>query len=172
MIKVFGIGLVVLSILSTCSAPDSSSASMNSSTRPYSSSTTTVIVSSNPTPFVSPNTTNVIISSSGSTLYYDYYAYVFGGEDYDAYWPRLKIMNSSSRAATISFRYSFYVCGYKQTDSSLNKTVSHYSPRGTSYWEMSEANSLVIRSTDTCGGSVIDVSDVEFTWTVLSVTAS
>ncbi len=117
-----------------------------------------------------PNTSNVIIDSNGSTLYYDYFAYLYSGINYDAYWPELKIVNASNANATISFSYSFYVCGYKQTASSLNKTVNLYAPKGISYWEMNEDDSMLIESIDTCGGSYIDVNDVDFEWTVLSVT--
>ena len=117
-----------------------------------------------------PSTTNVIIDADGSTLYYDYYAYLDSGVDYDAYWPELKIVNASNADAMISFNYSFYVCGYRQTASGLNKTVNQYAPKGISYWEMSEDDSILIRSTDTCGGSYINVGDVDFDWTVLSVT--
>ena len=119
-----------------------------------------------------PNTSNVIIDSNGSTLYYDYFAYVYSGVNYDAYWPELKIVNASNADATISFKYSFFVCGVRQTSTSLNKSVSHSAPKGISYWEMSENDSLVIRSTDTCGGAVIDVNDVDFEWTILAVSAS
>ncbi|MFZ9139558.1 MAG: hypothetical protein ACO207_03835, partial [Bacilli bacterium] len=71
--------------------------------------------------------------------------------------------------ATISFKYSFYVCGYRQTSTALNKTVNYFAAKGTSYWEMSENDSLVIPSTNTCNGSVITASNVDFDWTVLSV---
>ncbi len=119
-----------------------------------------------------PNTSNVIISTNESTIYADYYAYVFNGLDYDVYWPELKFINSSNSDATISFKYSFFVCGVRQSNVGLNKSVSHFAPKGSSYWEMSENDSLFIRSTDTCGGALIDVNDVDFEWTILAVSAS
>ena len=160
MLKSISLRLVLLTLLSSC-IPDSITTNSTTSYR-----TTTSYVSSNT--IIRPTTSNVRINSN-YTLYYDYYAYVIGGINYDAYWPKLTITNTSSSYATISFKYSFYVCGYRQTSTSLNKTVNYFAPKGTSYWEMSENDSLVIPSTNTCNGSVITASNVDFDWTVISV---
>ena len=115
-----------------------------------------------------PSIENVTINSN-YTMNYDYFAYQYNGIYYDAYWPKLEINNSSNSEATITFRYSFYVCGYRQTSAGLNKTVSHFSPKGKSYWLMNESDSIVIPSDATCGNDYITVSDVDLDWTVLSV---
>jgi hypothetical protein len=115
-----------------------------------------------------PSLDNVKIESN-YTLNYDYYALVIGGSYYDAYWPELTIVNSSNSSATISFKYSFYVCGVRQTSSSLNRTVNYFAPKGTSVWEMPDNNAMVIRSDARCSGNLILASDVDFDWTVLSV---
>jgi hypothetical protein len=116
-----------------------------------------------------PSTDNVTISND-YTLYYDYYAFSIGSTWYDVYWPELKITNSSNADSTISFRYWFTVCGVRQTSAGLNRTVNYFAKKGTSYWEMNLDNSMTINSNYACGGNLVDASDVDFYWSVLSVT--
>jgi hypothetical protein len=115
-----------------------------------------------------PSIENVTISDN-YTMYFDYYAEVFSGIDYDAYWPELEVNNLSNSEATVIFSYSFKVCGIKQTATGLNRTVTYYAPKGMSYWEMDYDNSMIIRSDARCSGSLVMVEDVDFSWTILSV---
>lgn len=115
-----------------------------------------------------PSLENVMINNI-YTMNYDYYAEVISGDYYDAYWPELEITNSSNSEAVVVFKYSFRVCGIRQTASGLNRTVTYYAPKGKSNCEMNYDNSMILRSNATCSGSLIFVDDVDFEWTILSV---
>jgi hypothetical protein len=115
-----------------------------------------------------PSMENVTISND-YRMRYDYYAYRILNVDYDIYWPILEINNESNREATITFNYSFYVCGIRQTSSSLNKTVNYLAPKGISNWELDLNSRMTIRSDATCNGRLITVSLVDFDWEVVSV---
>lgn len=106
-----------------------------------------------------PSLENVMINNI-YTMNYDYY---------DAYWPELEITNSNNSEAVVVFKYSFRVCGIMQTASGLNRTVTYYAPKGKSNCEMNYDNSMILRSNATCSGSLIFVDDVDFEWTILSV---
>lgn len=95
--------------------------------------------------------------------------YIYGSY-FDTYWPELTIINESKFNAVINFRYSFYVFGTKSTNSELNKSVSLYVVIGSTKWEMPYGDRMMCSTTWSNNGNLIDVSDVDFDWTVLSVT--
>jgi hypothetical protein len=102
-------------------------------------------------------------------LMYQYYQLI-GNTAYNIYWPELILENESNSEATITIRYYFTFCGERLTDPALNKTIDIYVPKGTSIWELDDDYRMRLPNSITCYGSfVLLSSDVEFVWTVLSV---
>jgi hypothetical protein len=108
-----------------------------------------------------PSMSNVYIRPD-YTMNYDSFVELSDGSLVDYYWPTIYIENTSNSRAYIVFKYSFYVCDVRLTDSTLNKTVGIYIPQGGREWEVTEKKSLVIDSSATCNNHLIDVEDIEF----------
>jgi hypothetical protein len=98
------------------------------------------------------------------------YYQLIGNTRYNIYWPELTLENESNSEATITIRYYFNVCNIRQTAPELNRTIDIYVTKGTSIWELDEYYRMAVPDSYKCFGSfVFSSSDVEFVWTVLSV---